>query len=129
MPRKIQVDRGNHKGYEAVLYSTSRVRILVYVDSFEIVSHAALVLYMKGFVCFLVCEYFLLESRVEFERKGIAFIPYSRAIHLLATRDKCLLQSVPQTQHLHWYTCSIRSRLEQPHRRDKRRAGETPEQH
>ena len=42
MPRKIQVDRGNHKGYEAVLYSTSRVRILVYyVDSFEIVSHAA----------------------------------------------------------------------------------------
>ena len=35
MPRIIHVDRGNHKGYEEVLYSTSRVRILVYVDSFE----------------------------------------------------------------------------------------------
>ena len=43
--RSIQVDRGNHKGYEAVLYSTSRVRILVYVDSIEIVSHAAVVVY------------------------------------------------------------------------------------
>ena len=55
MPRKIQVDRGNHKGYEAVLYSTSRVRILVYVDSFEIVNHAAAVVYRQGFVYFLVC--------------------------------------------------------------------------
>ena len=63
MPLKIQVDRGNHKGYEEVLYSTSRVRILVYVDSFEIVSHAAEVVYRQGFVvCFLVCEYFPFES-------------------------------------------------------------------
>ena len=74
---------------------TSRVRILVYVDSFEIVSHAAVVVYRQGFVCFLVCEYFPFESRVEFERKGIDFIPYTIAIHLLATRDTCLLQSVP----------------------------------
>ena len=72
MPRKIQVDRGNHKGYEAVLYSTSRVRILVYVDSFEIVE-----VYRQHFVCFLVCETFPFESRVEFERKCIAFILHS----------------------------------------------------
>ena len=48
------VDRGNHEGYEAVLYGISRVRILVYLDSFEIVSHAAEV-YRQGFVYFLVC--------------------------------------------------------------------------
>ena len=77
MRRKIQVDRGNHEGYEAVLYSTSRVRFPEYVDSFEIVSHAAVVVYRQGFVCFQVCEYFPFESRVEFERKGIAFIPHS----------------------------------------------------
>ena len=52
----------NHKGYEPVLYSTSRVRILVYVDSFEMVSQAAVVVYRQGFVCFLVCEYFPFES-------------------------------------------------------------------
>ena len=77
MPRKIQVDQGNNKGYEAVLYSTSRVRILVYVDSFEIVSNAAVVVYRQDFVCFLVCEKFPFESRVEFEHGGIAFIPHS----------------------------------------------------
>ena len=52
MPRKIQVDRGNHKGCEAVLYGTSRIRILVYVDSFEIVSHAAVVVYRQGLYAF-----------------------------------------------------------------------------